>query len=255
MPLNEGAVNDILSFAHEGLESSGDLLPLAEYATDNMRLRGHQPGIARRDLANRVARQAALVAAGVAQFIANRYPAGVLDNGDLDAIEAGLLAAVNSVLSGHAERNDNPHGVTAAQVGAADEDHFHITEEIVDLLPTSHQWLAGQRYPVSTLVAVDAAVTWDMAANPVAQITLTDAVTTVTLTNAQPGATYELTVRQDATGGRSIAFPASVLWPGGTALEVTQDANAEDLVMFSVRASIGSPVIRGFAALNMQVVA
>ncbi|GFM37668.1 hypothetical protein [Desulfovibrio psychrotolerans] len=137
----------------------------------------------------------------------------------------------------------------------APDDHVHLTEEIVDLLPDPHEWLRGQRYPVSTLVAVDAAVTWDMGANPVAVITLVDAVTTITLTNAQPGATYELTVRQDATGGRSIALPASVLWPGGTALEVTQDANAEDLVMFSVRGTVGSPVIRGFAALNMQVVA
>ncbi|GFM37723.1 phage tail protein [Desulfovibrio psychrotolerans] len=146
-------------------------------------------------------------------------------------------------------------GRTAADMGAAEAEHVHLTEEIVDLLPDPHQWLAGQRYPVTTLVAVDAAVTWDMAANPVAMITLTDAVTTVTLTNAQPGATYELTALQDATGGRSIAFPAAVRWPGGTALEVTQDANAEDLIMFSVRGSVGSPVVRGFAALTMQAVA
>lgn len=146
-------------------------------------------------------------------------------------------------------------GRTAADIGAADADHGHTTEEIADLLPAPHQWLAGQRYPVAILAAVDGTVVWDMAAHPVAQITLAAAVTTVTLTNAQPGATYELNVLQDATGGRSIAFPAAVLWPGGEVLEATQDANAEDLLMFSVRGTVETPVIRGFAAQALQAVA
>ncbi|KAF5039337.1 hypothetical protein DSECCO2_545020 [anaerobic digester metagenome] len=99
MPLNEDAVNEILPFAPDGLESNGDLIPLSEYGADEMRKRGHQPGLARRALQNRAQRQAAHIAAGVAQFVANRHAAGVRDDGDLDAIEAGLEAVINDMIA------------------------------------------------------------------------------------------------------------------------------------------------------------
>ena len=99
MPLNEDAINEILPFAPDGLESSGDLIALDEYAGDDMRKRGHQPGLARRGLQNRAQRQAAHVAAGVAQFVANRHAAGVRDDGDLDAVEEGLEAVINAMIA------------------------------------------------------------------------------------------------------------------------------------------------------------
>ncbi|WP_051258179.1 hypothetical protein [Desulfovibrio cuneatus] len=94
MPLNNNAVNEILPFAPEGLEGAGDLLPLDEYKTHPLRKRGHIPGIALREVQNRANRQAAHMAAGVAQFIANRYTPGVKDDGDLDKVEEGLMQAV-----------------------------------------------------------------------------------------------------------------------------------------------------------------
>jgi hypothetical protein len=97
MPLKEGAINEILTFATEGTEESGDLLALAEYIVSTLRRRGHQPGIAERGLQNRASRQAAHIAAGLAQFIANRYIPGVKDDGDLDKVEQGLLQAFQAV--------------------------------------------------------------------------------------------------------------------------------------------------------------
>jgi hypothetical protein len=141
-----------------------------------------------------------------------------------------------------------------AIMSRASGDHSHNTADVTDLLAAPHQWLRGQRYPVAGLTAADGAVLWNMAEAPVAAITLTDAVTTITMTNAQPGATYELTVRQDGAGGKSVAWPASVLWPGGVALAVTSEAGAEDLVMFSVRGTASTPVIRGVAAQNLRSV-
>ena len=38
--------------------------------------------------------------AGLAQFIANRYDGGVKDDGNLDAVESGLQAAIMSLVSG-----------------------------------------------------------------------------------------------------------------------------------------------------------
>lgn len=98
MPLKDGALNQIKAFAPDGNEIAGDLMDLDAYEIDPLRLRGHQPGIARRHLANRTWRQCAHMAAGLAQFIANRYPPGVLDDGDLDRVETGLFDAIRSVV-------------------------------------------------------------------------------------------------------------------------------------------------------------
>lgn len=96
MPLNEGATSEILPFCTEGTIADGDLLSLEDYATFTQRLRGHQKGMALRELHNRALRQVSLIAAGLAQYIANRFPNGVVDNGDLDAIEAGIVAAIRT---------------------------------------------------------------------------------------------------------------------------------------------------------------
>jgi hypothetical protein len=96
MPLNEGAVSEILPFAPDATEAAGELEPLASYAAHTLRLRGHQPGLARLEIQNRANRQTAHIAAGVAQFIANRHAPGVLDDGNLDALEAGLVAAIRA---------------------------------------------------------------------------------------------------------------------------------------------------------------
>ncbi len=94
MPLNDDAINQILPFAPEGNEAAGDLLALEQYREHPMRLRGHQPGLALRELQNRTSRQSAHMAAGLAQFIANRFPPGVKDDGDLDKVEEGLFVAI-----------------------------------------------------------------------------------------------------------------------------------------------------------------
>ena len=84
-------INEILPFCSQGVDGR-DLLAQAEYAADVQRSIGHQPGIARQGLANKQARQAAHMAAGMAQFLARRYAAGVKDDGDLDKIETALLS-------------------------------------------------------------------------------------------------------------------------------------------------------------------
>lgn len=94
MPLNEGAINEILPFCPDGTEAAGDLVSLEAYEAHTTRLRGHQKGLALREVENRALRQALLMSAGVGQYIANRHAAGVMDNGDLDAIEEGLKSAL-----------------------------------------------------------------------------------------------------------------------------------------------------------------
>lgn len=90
-------INDILPFCSAGVDGR-DLLAQADYAADVQRTIGHQPGIARQELANKQARQVSHMAAGLAQFLARRYAAGVKDDGDLDKVEAGIVAALYAVI-------------------------------------------------------------------------------------------------------------------------------------------------------------
>lgn len=92
----DDVVNDILPFCAQG-QVGRDLLSQADYAQDMQRNIGHQPGIARAMLANKHARQTAHMAAGLAQFLSRRYAPGVVDDGDLDKIEAALVAAVKAL--------------------------------------------------------------------------------------------------------------------------------------------------------------
>lgn len=50
-------INEILSFCPQGTIASGDIMALEDYKNDVQRLRGHQPGIARRELENMALRQ------------------------------------------------------------------------------------------------------------------------------------------------------------------------------------------------------
>lgn len=94
--------NEILQFAAEGSEAAGDLLSKEEYAVHPYRATGHQVGIARRAVENRVLRQVSHMAAGLAQFIANRYTPGVVDDADLDKVEEGLAEAIRTfVVTGY----------------------------------------------------------------------------------------------------------------------------------------------------------
>lgn len=136
----------------------------------------------------------------------------------------------------------------------ANVDHDHLTEDVTDLLSDPHSWTKGQRYAQTSLPIEAGAVVWNMEANPHAVLKLTANVTSFTVSNFKAGATYELTVLQDATGSRTMNWPASIRWPGGSAAEVTTDANAEDLINFSVRDDGGTPILRGYAGQDFKVV-
>jgi hypothetical protein len=62
---------------------------------------------------------------------------------------------------------------------------------------------------------------------------------TLTFSNGQKGGKYALVIKQDATGSRTVTWPASVRWPGGPpqtkgqpASILTTTANKTDYVTF-----------------------
>jgi hypothetical protein len=91
----------------------------------------------------------------------------------------------------------------------------------------------------STTPAVSAGtLTLDLEAGNVFETTLTENVTTLTLANppaAGRAGTCILILRQDAAGGRTLAWPSSVRWAGGTPPLVTAAANTVDMYAFVTR--------------------
>ena len=55
---------------------------------------------------------------------------------------------------------------------------------------------------------------------------------TLTFSNGHAGGEYTLILNQDSTGGRSVTWPASVIWSEGDRPSLTTDASAIDMVKF-----------------------
>lgn len=86
------ATNEILTFA--STDTGTNLLTQAEYSTDSQRPIGNQPGIARSKLVNKALRQTSLVAAALAEYIAERQGTNVTDGKTVSELEAMLEAAI-----------------------------------------------------------------------------------------------------------------------------------------------------------------
>lgn len=81
-------------------------------------------------------------------------------------------------------------------------------------------------------------LTLDVTTANVFNVTLTENVTTLTLSNPSPtgkACSITLFLKQDATGGRTFAWPASVKSPGGSLPAVTSAANAQDIYSLATK--------------------
>ena len=76
-------------------------------------------------------------------------------------------------------------------------------------------------------------LTLDMTESNVFTSTLTENVATLTLSNPAQGQTVNMLFTQDATGSRTMAWPASFKWPGGTASVLSTNSNAVDLLVIT----------------------
>jgi hypothetical protein len=125
-------------------------------------------------------------------------------------------------------------GTGAAQVAAGDHAHSGTYEPAdADIAKTdeANEYTAAQNFNATALT--DAAnIAWDLAANQVASVTLEGSRTLDNPTNMVDGATYMLTVKQDATGSRTLAYGTAYKWPGGTAPTLSTGANAVDILSF-----------------------
>lgn len=116
------------------------------------------------------------------------------------------------------------------------------TVDLADFVPVSASsgvpMIQGPRGEPGDLVMVSSGVPWTGAMTltgyPQTYLaTLTGNVTSLTLPTspiAQQSGTITLVLTQDATGGRTIAWPASVKWPDGIAQQPAAAANSVSVI-------------------------
>jgi hypothetical protein len=86
-----------------------------------------------------------------------------------------------------------------------------------------------------------ASLTFDFV-NGYAQKTVLTANSTFTFSNPVNGATYLLRLVQDGTGSRTVTFPSTVKWSGGTAPTLTTAASKTDLIICYYGPGIGNGI-------------
>ena len=99
------AANQILPFADN--DTGTNLLTQAEYLADPQREIGNQPGIARSKLVNKVLRQSSLIAAGLAEYIADNQANNITDALTPQNIADYLQAAITGALGVTPPQFDN----------------------------------------------------------------------------------------------------------------------------------------------------
>lgn len=90
----------------------------------------------------------------------------------------------------------------------------------------------GQQNFTATTLTDGANISWNLNTNQVTSVTLGGNRTLDNPTNMKDGGTYILTVKQDATGSRTLAYGTAYKWPGGTAPTLSTAANAVDILTF-----------------------
>jgi hypothetical protein len=114
--------------------------------------------------------------------------------------------------------------VTNALAGKAASSHTHAAADITSgTIATARMASRSDAGNSSTALTVD----WSAALAQ--KVTLTGNCT-FTFSNPVAGAVYVLELWQDGTGSRTVTWPASVKWAGGTAPTLTTTANKMDLI-------------------------
>lgn len=91
----------------------------------------------------------------------------------------------------------------------------------------------GGREDIATNATSGTSATVDLADGNVHDITLTDNCTlSFTGSAASVGCAFTLVLRQDGTGSRTVTWPSSVDWAGGTAPTLSTAASAVDVLTF-----------------------
>lgn len=140
------ATNEILRFAETN--TGTNLLTQAEYAADAQRLIGHQPGIARAKLENKALRQASLMAAGLAEFIADYQANNVTDSLTAQQVADYLLAAIQANIPVIPDASTTVKGII--EIATSAEAQSWVSSLLAITPATLNQSLKGSNQSLTT---------------------------------------------------------------------------------------------------------
>jgi len=126
-------------------------------------------------------------------------------------------------------------GVTAstAEINYVDGVTSNVQTQLDGKVVTSdaNEYTKAQNFNGTTLI-FDATQDWNLQTNQVTTLTLTANTTFDAPTNMVDGAFYHITIKQNATGGYTVAWNAVFKFPAGTAPTITSTASAIDELTF-----------------------
>jgi len=102
---------------------------------------------------------------------------------------------------------------------------------IKEVIGEANDWEAGQVITEDT-VAFAASQALDFGVNQNNIITLTADMTLTAFNNAKAGGVYVVRLKQDATSGWAVTWPANVRWTAGIVPILSSTTNEQDLVSF-----------------------
>lgn len=106
--------------------------------------------------------------------------------------------------------------------------------------PANPASLVAAYTPLSAVTFSATAMSLNCDASNVFSTTLTANVTTApTMSSANDGQTINWFLKQDATGSRTMTWPTSFKWSGGTAGVLSTAANSMDLLVATYRSDTG----------------
>lgn len=165
---------------------------------------------------------AATVAVGTVTTVAAGQPATVTNSGTSDA------AVLNFEI---------PEGVPGSGLANVVEDTTPQLGGDLDVNGNNIGGAAGvpftsQPYSPQATLTDQATIAWNLTTQPSAIVTLADNRTLDAPTNQKAGSTYVLVIKQDGTGGRTLAWNAAYKFPGGIDPTLSTGVNDVDVVSF-----------------------
>lgn len=177
-----------------------------------------------------------------------------LDGSQLTSLNAGNLGSGTVPL---ARLSNITNTEISASAGIAWSKISKVGSSLADLATRSAADLSSGALPIARLTGYEAAsvnsgtaLTLDLATAAVFPVTMTGNCT-FTLSNPVAGRTYEIILTQDGTGSRTITFPATVKWPGGTVPTWSTAAGRRDRVQLTY-SSIASGIFLARADIHMS---
>ncbi len=213
--------NYILEFGRD----SANILTQGEYDADAQRLIGHQPGIARSQLANKQARQAAYIAAAFAQWVADHQDDDVSDALAIELCVASIDAAITS---GIPQASDTVQGkvelaTTAEAIAGLDSERAVTPAALAAVTAlTTRRGLVELATDTETITGTDSqrAVTPAALSARTATTTRTGVVELATTIEAAAGTDTERAVTPAGlaaalTPDQDLSSPGYTVLPGG----------------------------------------